>query len=99
MLMWDVRTAQAFFSFSSFQWTNGILIMTKSKVETNVIATCERLLKSYNPVTHSIDTHCLEQLGDVTRPEANPQNVLIQQIVYGCHKEKPLLKVLTLKLM
>ncbi len=67
--------------------------MTKHKHPTNVIAICEKLLKTYNPVTHSIDTHCLEQLGDVTKPDADPQNVLIQQIVYGCHKEKPILKV------
>lgn len=30
-----------------------------------MIAKCQELLKSFNPVTHSIDTHCLEALGDV----------------------------------
>jgi hypothetical protein len=59
----------------------------------NIIRTAESLIKSYNPRTHSIDTHCLEKLGDTTKPDANAEDILIQQLVYGCHKEKPLLKV------
>jgi hypothetical protein len=26
------------------------------------------LIKSYNPVTHSVDTHLMDKLGDLSRP-------------------------------
>jgi hypothetical protein len=58
----------------------------------SIIERCEDLIRTYNPVTHSIDTHCSEVLGDVTKPEALPESVLIQQIVYGWHKERASLK-------
>lgn len=58
-----------------------------------IIDKCMELIKIFNPVTHSIDTLCLEHLGDVTSPDAKPENVLIQQIVYGWAKEKAVLKV------
>lgn len=83
----------------------------------NIIRIAEELIKSYNPRTHSIDTHCSERLGDTSRSvsggqrrqtmqgegaddedgrccvqDADAEDVLIQQLVYGCHKEKPLLK-------
>ena len=64
----------------------------------HIVATCEKIIKSFNPVTHSVDTHCLEVLGDVTKPDATPENILMQQIVYGCFKEKLLLKVLKFQL-
>lgn len=34
----------------------------------NLISACEELIRSYNPITHSIDTHLLEKLGDVSQP-------------------------------
>lgn len=34
----------------------------------SIIGRCEDLIRSFNPVTHSIDTHCAEVLGDVTLP-------------------------------
>lgn len=34
----------------------------------DVIRTCIELIRTFNPVTHSIDTHCSENLGDVSGP-------------------------------
>lgn len=34
----------------------------------SVIQACDDLIRSFNPVTHSIDTHCSDALGDVTSP-------------------------------
>jgi hypothetical protein len=31
-----------------------------------VIQSCVDIIRSFNPVTHSVDTHCAEILGDVT---------------------------------
>lgn len=58
-----------------------------------IVDKCIEMIRTFNPVTHSIDTWCLEHLGDVTSPDAKPENVLIQQIVYGWSKEKAVLKV------
>ncbi|KAJ1428363.1 hypothetical protein B484DRAFT_395966 [Ochromonadaceae sp. CCMP2298] len=58
----------------------------------SVLARCEDLIKTFNPVTHSIDTHCAEVLGDVKKADALPESVLVQQIVYGWHKERASLK-------
>lgn len=33
-----------------------------------VVEQVVKIIKDYNPTTHSIDTHCLEILGDVTKP-------------------------------
>ena len=46
------------------------------------------LLRIYNPTTHSIDTLCDEHLGNVRKPDSNPDNLFIQQVVYGSFKEK-----------
>lgn len=56
-----------------------------------VIKKCEELIRSFNPVTHSIDTHCLQHLGDTSAADAKPDNVFIQQIVYGWFRERPAL--------
>eukprot|EP01031_Cornospumella_fuschlensis_P031579 gene31579-38167_t len=66
--------------------------MPKKHKKRDIIAACEEIIKSYNPTTHSIDTHLLEKVGDTTKPDAKPDDILIQQIVYGCFKEKPLLQ-------
>jgi hypothetical protein len=39
-----------------------------SSKSASIIAQCEAIIKSFNPVTHSIDTHVLDVLGDVTLP-------------------------------
>ena len=30
-----------------------------------MVSKCQDLIRTFNPVTHSVDTHCLEALGDV----------------------------------
>ena len=67
--------------------------MVKKTKALNVVAECEDIIKSFNPTTHSIDSYLLERVGDTTKPDAKAEHVLIQQLVYGCFKEKPLLKV------
>jgi len=57
-----------------------------------IIQQCEKLIRSYNPTTHSIDTHAKEQLGDVTKPDAPAENVFIQQVLYGWYKERDVLQ-------
>lgn len=37
----------------------------------NILAISEEIIKNYNPITHSIDTHCLEKIGDVSKPVNN----------------------------
>ena len=49
------------------------------------------IMKSFNPVTHSIDTHIMDKLGDTSKPGTAPEKVFVQQVVYGCFKEKPLI--------
>mmetsp|Transcript_2179 Transcript_2179/g.3419 ORF Transcript_2179/g.3419 Transcript_2179/m.3419 type:complete len:787 (+) Transcript_2179:73-2433(+) len=56
------------------------------------IERCEDLIRTFNPVTHSIDTHITEALGDVTKADAKPEDILIQQVVYGWYKDRPALK-------
>ena len=48
--------------------TSGGKSKTKSDDKGWMIKKCEELMRSFNPVTHSIDTHCLENLGDVKKP-------------------------------
>lgn len=87
--------------------------MVKKQAPINIVGICEEIILSFNPTTHSIDTHVLEKVGDTNKPvrtlyfdtycmdtdhcyvsqDARPDDVLIQQVVYGCFKEKPLLKV------
>lgn len=57
-----------------------------------MISKCIELIQSFNPITHSVDTLCLEHLGDTTLPTSKPENLFIQQVVYGWSKEKEILK-------
>lgn len=38
----------------------------KKSKNLSVIEKCENIIKSFNPITHSIDTHITDILGDVT---------------------------------
>ena len=76
-----------------------------------MVSKCQDLIRTFNPVTHSVDTHCLEALGDVKSPvsskiknydysyswkyiqDVKPENLFVQQVVYGCFKETSVLKV------
>lgn len=58
-----------------------------------IISKCVELIRSFNAVTHSIDTHVGDQLGDVSKPDAPSENVFIQQVVYGWYKERDALQV------
>ena len=58
----------------------------------NIIDKCQDLIKSFNPVTHSIDTHIDEAIGDTKSKNANPDNVFIQQVVYGWYRERRVLE-------
>lgn len=40
----------------------------KKSKNRDIIGTCLEIIKTFNPVTHSIDTHCTEILGDVSQP-------------------------------
>lgn len=64
-----------------------------------IVAKCEELIKNFNPVTHSIDTHCYQYLGDVTVHNAKPENVFIQQVVYGWYRERRVLEVTCVTMM
>ena len=33
-----------------------------------MVSKCQELIRTFNPVTHSVDTHCQEALGDVKSP-------------------------------
>lgn len=57
-----------------------------------MIAKCIELIQNFNPITHSVDTLCLEHLGDVKKPGSKPESLFIQQVVYGWSKEKEVLK-------
>eukprot|EP01035_Chromulina_nebulosa_P027880 gene27880-36726_t len=57
-----------------------------------MVSKCQELIRTFNPVTHSVDTHCLEALGDVKSPDVKPENLFVQQVVYGCFKETSVLK-------
>ena len=53
---------------------------------------CEALIKSFNPTTHSIDTHLIDALNtDVSRSGAKPADVFKAQVVTGCIREKKVL--------
>jgi hypothetical protein len=56
-----------------------------------VMTTTERLVREFDPVKYSIDTWCLHHLGDVTQPDSKPENVFIQQVVYGWYRERRVL--------
>ena len=60
----------------------------------SMIQRCIDLIRSFNPVLHSIDTHVDEALGNVSKVDASSANVFIQQVVYGWYKERDTLQVL-----
>ena len=64
-----------------------------------IIQKCLELIKCFNPVTHSIDTHCLHHLGDVTAKDSKPENVFIQQVVYGWYRERRVLEVFDIRIL
>ncbi len=49
-------------------WTSFGEMSSKALSNTSIIQGCAGLIKSFNPVTHSIDTHCSDFLGDCTSP-------------------------------
>ena len=40
-----------------------------------MVSKCQELIRTFNPVTHSVDTHCLEALGDIKSPVSTPYRV------------------------
>ena len=73
---------------SSGNWSG----MPGPSQQQSVIRECEQYLKSFNPVTHSIDTHLIECLNtDVSRSGAKSVDVLKAQIVTGVLREKKVL--------
>ena len=56
------------------------------------IQRCIDLIRSFNATTHSIDTHVGEALRNVNKPDSPPENVFIQQVVYGWYKERAALQ-------
>ncbi len=58
-----------------------------------LISRCEDIIKSFNPITHSIDTHCKEQLGELGTAQGKPDAVFVHQVVYGVLREKAVLDV------
>lgn len=58
----------------------------------SIVRQCEKYLKSFNPVTHSIDSHLVEQLNtDVAKSGAKDIDVLKAQLVTGVLREKKVL--------
>lgn len=56
-----------------------------------IIRKCEELIRTFNIVTHSIDTHCSEHIGDFKAPDAKPDIIFIHQVIYGWYREKAVL--------
>lgn len=61
-----------------------------------MLAACEEIIKSFNPVVATIDAHSLEHLGDVDAKGADPDKVFMKQVFYGCVRYKKPLKVFLL---
>lgn len=61
----------------------------------NLLRNAEDIVRSFNPVTHSVDTHLLEVLGDCTPTSSSPTKIFLQQLVYGYFKERVLIKKFT----
>mmetsp|Transcript_5104 Transcript_5104/g.7816 ORF Transcript_5104/g.7816 Transcript_5104/m.7816 type:complete len:763 (-) Transcript_5104:200-2488(-) len=59
--------------------------MIENKEE--VIKKCEELIRSFNPVTHSIDTHIQDQLTKKLKL-SDDEKMFIQQVVYGWYRER-----------
>lgn len=51
------------------------------KIKGALIDKCQELIKSFNPVTHSIDTHVSEYLGDVTE-KVGSFEILLHIMIY-----------------
>jgi hypothetical protein len=65
----------------------------KGEDKLKIMTFTEKLVREFDPVKYSIDTWCLHHLGDVTLPDSKPENVFIQQVVYGWYREKRVLEV------
>lgn len=64
----------------------------KGAVGVSLIRHSEELIKSFNPTTHSIDTHLMEHLGDTSDVKATDSDTLfVQQVVTGWFREKKVL--------
>lgn len=88
---------------------NGLILYTHALLtnmdKVRALKRCEELIKSFDPVTHSIDTHISENIdksASVSRGREkrggqtyNPrvENTFVQQVVYGWHKERKVLEV------
>ena len=55
-----------------------------------LIEHCITCVKSFNPVTHTIDSHADEQLGLLKDPY---EKVFVKQVFYGCTRYQDFLKV------
>lgn len=65
--------------------------MTASRAENTNDRLIERsieLIRSFNPTTHSIDSHIEDNLGTPARYTNKSADTFVQQVVYGCFKEK-----------
>lgn len=50
------------------------------------------LINTFNPTINSIDTHCTIALGNISPTDGKPENIFIQQVVYGWYREKAVLE-------
>tara|TARA_B110000208_G_C11764380_1_gene428076 strand:- start:903 stop:2057 length:1155 start_codon:yes stop_codon:yes gene_type:complete len=58
-----------------------------------LIAECERMIKTFNPIVTTVDAHVETELGEADGPDADPDFVFIKQVFYGCMTNKRALKV------
>lgn len=47
---------------------------------TRLLALCEGLIKTFNPVVMTLDAHASEELGDTDAPDADPDKVFMKQV-------------------
>ena len=66
--------------------------MREIKSKKEAIEKCIELIDTFNPITHSIDSHIYDAIGDTKKTNTPSLHLFIQQVVYGTQKEKPLLK-------
>jgi hypothetical protein len=58
----------------------------------SLLRRCEEIIKSFNPTTHSIDSHLMEEIGDTSNVETTPPDLMfVQQVVTGWYREKKVL--------
>lgn len=55
-----------------------------------LLGRCEDVIKSFNPIVMTADSHQNNQLGT---DDSNPEIVFIKQVFYGCVRYKAALKV------